>query len=183
MVSKRANHAKKTSTKVPPDLLDFEVDYETLERQLNSCSDFNVPIFISNAAVRVLGLTKRFDELQKIIDSIKERHGNFLMATHYPAVIIPMVEEAGVHVDGYLVPINSDGVYMFPTPRHTIETIRKVGKPVLAMKPLGGGGFVRPEKTFQYIFKELNIPAAMVGIGNMMEAEETLGAAARALSI
>ena len=83
-------------------------------------------------------------------------------------------------MDGYLTPVNAAGIYMFPTQKHAVDAIRRAGKPVIAIKPLGGGR-VPPKKAFHYLFHDLNIPAAMVGIGSLEEADETLGAAATAL--
>lgn len=176
-----ARHAVDIPLTTPPGLREFEVDYEALDAMLNRYRDFTIPLFASNAAFELLVLTKRFDELQRIVDSIRRRFGGFLLGTHYAGVIIPLVEDAGVHVDGYLTPVNAEGIYMFPTQKHAVEAIRRAGKPVVAIKPLGGGR-VSPKKAFHYLFHDLDIPASMVGIGSLAEAEETLGAAAAVLS-
>jgi len=177
-----ARKAVDTPLKPPPELLKVEVDYEKLDAMLNRYNDFNVQIFASNAAFELLVLARRFDELQEIIDRIRNRIGNFLLGTHYAGVIIPMVEESGVQVDGYLTPVNEKGIYMFPTRKIAVEAIKKAGKPVIAIKPLGGGR-VPPRRAFRYLFQELNIPAALVGIGSIGEAEETFNAAAEALRV
>jgi len=164
----------------PPELRKIEVDYEKLDSMLNRYRGFNVPVYASNAGFELLVLAQRFDELQEIADHIKGRIGNFLLGTHYAGVTIPMVEEARLRIDGYLTPVNEAGIYMFPTQSLAVEAIRRAGKPVIAIKPLGGGR-VRPEKAFRYIFQRIGIPTAMVGIGSIQEAEETLGAASEAL--
>jgi hypothetical protein len=176
-----ARNAVDTVLTVPPALREFEVDYAALDALLNRYRDFTIPLFASNAAFELLVLAKRFDELQRIVDTIRRRFGVFLLGTHYAGVIIPLVEDAGVHVDGYLTPVNAEGIYMFPTQKHVVDAIRHAGKPVIAIKPLGGGR-VQPKKAFHYLFHDLNLPAAMVGIGSLSEAEETLGAAATVLS-
>jgi len=164
----------------PPEWKKVEVDYEKLDADLNRYRGFKVPIYASNASFEFLVLAQRFDELQEIADLIRDRIGNFLLGTHYAGVVIPMVEEARLRVDGYLTPVNEAGIYMFPTQKLAVDAIRGAGKPVIAMKPLGGGR-VRPERTFRYVFHEVDIPTAMVGIGGMEEAEETLGAAIKVL--
>lgn len=161
---------------------EFTVDYQQLDAMIQRYANFTVPIYASNAAFELLVLTERFDELQTIVETIRERVGVFLLGTHYAGVIIPLVEEAGIDVDGYLTPVNAAGIYMFPTQRHVVEAIRTATKPVIAIKPLGGGR-VPPHQAFRYLFQELNIPAAMVGIGSLAEADETFSAAAEALKL
>jgi hypothetical protein len=165
----------------PPEWKSIEVDYEKLESTLDRYREYNVPVYASNAGFEFLVLDRRFDELREVASLIRKKVGNFLLGTHYTGLIIPMVEEAGVSVDGYLTPVNEAGIYMFPTRRLAVEAIKKAGKPVIAIKPLGGGR-VRPERAFRYVFQELKIPVAMVGIASLEEAEETLGAAKKVLS-
>lgn len=135
----------------PPESRKIEVDYEKLDSMLNRYQGFSVPIYASNAGFELLVLAQRFDELQEVADHIKGRIGNFLLDIHYAGVTIPMVEEAKLRVDGYLTPVNETGIYMFPTQKLAVEAIRRAGKPVIAIKPLGGGR-VRPERAFRYIF-------------------------------
>ncbi|MEE8569999.1 hypothetical protein DRO66_01520 [Candidatus Bathyarchaeota archaeon] len=175
-----ARKGMKTPLTPPTEWSSIEVDYEKLDAMLDRYKDFNVPIFASNAAFEFLILAKRYDELQRVVKHVKERFGVFLLGTHYAGIIIPLVEEAGIDVDGYLTPINADGIHMFPTQKHAIEAICNTGKPVIAIKPLGGGR-VQPKKAFRYLFHKLNIQATMVGIGNMEEAEETFASAVEAL--
>lgn len=164
----------------PPELRKIEVDYERLDALLNRYRGFNVPVYASNAGFELLILAQRFDELQRVADHIKGRMGSFLLGTHYAGVTIPMVEEAKIRIDGYLTPVNETGIYMFPTQELAVEVIRRVKKPIVAIKPLGGGR-VQPEKAFRYVFQEVGIPMAMVGIGSLEEAEETFGAAMKVL--
>jgi hypothetical protein len=162
--------------------LDFEVDYSTLDAMIHRYTDFTIPLYASNAAFELLILTERFEELQRLVDTIRKRIGVFLLGTHYAGTIIPRVEAAGIEVDGYLTPVNARGIAMFPTQRHVVQAIRTAGKPVIAIKPLGGGR-IPPQEAFRYLFHELQIPAVMVGVGSMEEAEETFTAATEALLI
>jgi hypothetical protein len=165
---------------IPEELKKAEVDYEKLDSMLGGWKGFNVPIYASNERWEFLVLARRFDELQQIADLVKNRIGNFLLGTHNAGLVIPMAEDARLRVDGYLAPVNKAGILMFPTPRLAVEAVRRAKKPVIGIKPLGGGR-VRPTEAFQYVFKEIGMPTTMVGIGNMEEAEETLGAALKAL--
>jgi hypothetical protein len=165
----------------PSEWRSIEVDYEKLDAMLDRYREFNVPLFASNAAFEFLVLARRHDELQRVVKRVRDRVGVFLLGTHYAGIIIPLVEAAGIAVDGYLTPINAAGIHMYPTQNHVVEAIRSTGKPVIAIKPLGGGR-VPPTRAFRYLFQTLNIQATMVGIGSMEEAEETLTAAAKALA-
>lgn len=165
----------------PPELKNAEVDYERLESLLNRWKGFNVPIYASNETWEFLVLAQRFDELQELATLIKKRFGTFLLGTHYAGIIIPMVEAAGVTVDGYSTPVNAAGILMFPTPTLALKALQATTKPIIAIKPLGGGR-VPPNRAFPYIFHEIGVHAAMVGIGNIEEAEETLNAAKTTLT-
>ena len=166
----------------PPELKNAEVDYERLESLLNRWKGFNVPIYASNETWEFLVLAQRFDELQELVTLIKKRFGTFLLGTHYAGIIIPMVEAAGVTVDGYSTPVNAAGILMFPTPTFALNALQATTKPIIAIKPLGGGR-VPPNQAFPYIFHEIGVHAAMVGIGSIEEAEETLNAAKTALTV
>ena len=169
-------------TVTQPEPCDFDVDYPKLDAMLQRYTNFTIPLYASNAAFELLVLTERFDELQRLVDTIRQRIGVFLLGTHYAGTIIPRVEAAGIEVDGYLTPINAAGIAMFPTARHVVDAIRNAGKPVIAIKPLGGGR-IPPNEAFHYLFHDLKIPAVMVGVGSMAEAEETFHAATEALTI
>ena len=172
--------ASELSSDIPEELKKAEVDYERLDSMLESWKGFNVPIYASNERWEFLVLARRFDELQQIADLVRNRIGNFLLGTHNAGLVIPMAEDARLRVDGYLAPVNKAGILMFPTQRLAVEAIRSAKKPVIGIKPLGGGR-VRPMDAFQYVFEEVGMPTTMVGIGSMEEAEETLSAALKAL--
>jgi hypothetical protein len=165
----------------PPEWKQVEVDYERLEALLNRWKGFNVPIYASNETWEFLVLAQRFDELQELATLIKKRFGTFLLGTHYAGIIIPMVEAAGIRLDGYSTPVNAAGILMFPTPTLALKALQATTKPIIAIKPLGGGR-VPPNLAFPYIFHEIGVHAAMVGIGSIEEAEETLIAAKTALT-
>jgi len=165
----------------PPEWKSVEVNYERLESLLNRWKTFNVPIYASNETWEFLVLAQRFDELQELVTLIKKRFGTFLLGTHYAGIIIPMVEAAGIKVDGYSTPVNAAGILMFPTPTFALTALQATTKPIIAIKPLGGGR-VHPNRAFTYVFHEIGVHATMVGIGNMEEAEDTLNAAKTALT-
>jgi len=175
-----AKKASEFPLDIPEELKKAEVDYEKLDSMLGIWKGFNVPIYASNERWEFLVLARRFDELQQIADLVRKRIGNFFLGTHNAGLVIPMTEEARLRVDGYLMPVNKAGILMFPTQRLAVEAIRNARKPVIGIKPLGGGR-IRPMEAFRYVFEEVGIPTTMVGIGSMDEAEETLGAAASIL--
>jgi len=175
-----ASKASELPVEVPEDLKKTEVDYERLDAMLQSHRDLNVPVYASNERWELLVLTHRFDELQEAIELAKKRVGTFLLGTHNAGLVIPIAEQARLKLDGYLAPVNKAGILMFPTQKIAEQAIREAAKPLIGIKPLGGGR-VKPEEAFRYVFDYLDVPATMVGIGSIQEAEETLGAAATVL--
>jgi hypothetical protein len=168
--------ASELSLEVPEEMKKVEVDYEKLDSMLESYRGFNIPLYVSNERWEFLVLARRFDELQEAADLVKRKMGTFLLGTHNAGLVIPMAEDARLRVDGYLTPVNKLGILMFPTQRLAEQAIRASGKPLVGIKPLGGGR-VNPREAFQYVFHELGVPTTMVGIGSIEEAQETLSAA------
>jgi hypothetical protein len=127
-------------------------------------------------------LLQRYKEFNVLVTYIRDQiQGPFLLGTHYAGIIIPLVEAAGLNVDGYSTPVNAMGILMFPTQELAVQAIHATSKPVIAIKPLGGGR-VPPRVAFFYVFKEIGVHAAMVGIGGLTEAQETLTEAHRLLN-
>lgn len=165
----------------PPEWKRVEVDYERLDALLDRWEGFTVPIYASNETWEFMVLAQRFDELQELVTRLKKRFGTFLLGTHYAGIILPMAEAADLAVDGYSTPVNATGILMLPTPTLALNAIRSTTKPIIAIKPLGGGR-VPPHHAFPYLFHEIGVHAAMVGIGSLTEAEVTLTAAKTALT-
>ena len=171
-----ARKASELPADIPEELKKAEVDYEKLDSMLRSHQGLNVPVYASNERWELLILARRFDELQQVADLVRKRIGNFFLGTHNAGLVIPMVEEARLKVEGYLTPVNKAGILMFPTQRLAEEAIRSTKKQLIGIKPLGGGR-VKTTDAFRYVFEEIGVPTTMVGIGSTEEAEETLGAA------
>lgn len=151
-----------------------EIDYHMLDELLHRYKEFNVPIYASNETWNFLVLAQRYDEFQELVTYVRNQiQGPFLLGTHYAGIIIPHVEAAGLNVDGYSTPVNAAGILMFPTQELAVQAIYATSKPVIAIKPLGGGR-VPPQIAFSYVFKDVGVHAAMVGIGSLTEAQETL---------
>lgn len=158
----------------PREWKNVEIDYQKLDELLQRYQDFNVLIYASNETWNFLVLAQRYDEFQELVTYVRKRiQGPFLLGTHYAGIIIPHVEAVGLEVDGYSTPINAAGILMFPTQELAVQAIKATSKPVIAIKPLGGGR-VSPRVAFHYVFKEVAAHAAMVGIGTLTEAQETL---------
>jgi hypothetical protein len=168
--------ASELPPEVPEELRKVEVDYEKLDSMLDSYRGFNVPLYVSNERWEFLVLARRFDELQEAANRVKQKMGTFFLGTHNAGLVIPMAEDAKLRVDGYLTPVNKSGILMFPTQKLAEQAIRATKKPLVGIKPLGGGR-VNPREAFQYVFHEIGLPTTMVGIGSIEEAQETLGAA------
>ena len=166
----------------PKEWKNVDIDYHKLDELLQRYKEFNVPIYASNETWNFLVLAQRYDEFQELVTYVRDQiQGPFLLGTHYAGIIIPHVEAARLDVDGYSTPINAAGILMFPTQELAVQAIHATSKPVIAIKPLGGGR-VPPRVAFSYVFKDIGVPAAMVGIGSLTEAQETLTEALRLLN-
>jgi hypothetical protein len=88
---------------------------------------------------------------------------------------IPKLEEELNHFVGYLTPLNSLGVMMFPTKTSAEAAVNGTSRDVYAIKPFAGGR-VEPRTAFTYVFS-LRVKGCIFGAGSISEVERDLGSA------
>ncbi len=70
---------------------------------------------------------------------------------------------------------------MFPTQQLAVEALKNSKKPVIAIKPLGGGR-IEPKRAFHYVYDIVEADSCMVGIASSEEMEADLEAARNVLA-
>jgi len=165
-----------------PELQNLHIDYRKLDKMLTSLKDFKVLLVEVGSETDFLAMTGRVDLLSDLVYHIREKYGKGVLAgIHHAGSTIPILERSKVELDGYITPINKLGVMMFPDKDSALKSIRKCGKPVIAIKPLAGGR-IPPREAFHYIYKELEVASCMVGVGSESEAEVDFSTASEILS-
>lgn len=172
--------------KVPPytaeEIGRMEVDYAALERYIGFFDGFAPLIADPGAEVDLLAPAGRFDLIEEYIAFLRQRFPAVVTSIHHPGITIPALEEGGASFDGYIVPLNKLGVFMLPTPESALEAIRHSSKPIIAIKPMGGGRLIARE-AFDYVLNEIGAAACMFGLGRLEEVEHTVGLAKAALGV
>jgi len=165
----------------------IEIDHEKFKALLKEFEGLNVAL-VSISYDSVLDLLSMMEsinltkEIFKEAKNLAEELGFSLIATsHFGGITIPAIDRLSLDFLGYLTPVNKLGAAMYPTSEIVLEAIKNINKPVFAMKPLAGGR-VRPEEAFEYLFHEIKISVAVVGVGSVKEASESFLAARRILS-
>ncbi|MGQ9544097.1 MAG: hypothetical protein ACUVTM_08520 [Candidatus Bathyarchaeia archaeon] len=160
----------------------IDVDYEKVDEALNGLRGFNVLFIVLGSEVDLLAIGGRLDLLNGLIHRISDAHGyRCLVASHHAGSTIPILENSGINIYGYLTSANRLGVMMFPTQKLCEEAIRGAKAPIIAIKPLAGGR-IPPRPSLRYIYDELNITCCMVGVASKEELEEAATAALEILS-
>ncbi|MBG82220.1 MAG: hypothetical protein CL791_02775 [Chloroflexi bacterium] len=154
----------------------FEIDYSRLEEHLSFFHGANVLVADSGAEIDLLAATGRFDLIKEYLGFLKTRFATVISSVHHAGITIPLIEEHGIDFDGYIVPINHPGMYMFPTKERVISAVRGTNKPVIAIKPLAGGRYLG-EKAFEYVLNEVCAESVMFGMGTIDQVTETASAA------
>lgn len=90
--------------------------------------------------------------LQKTIKSIRDAGMVPGLATYIPGSTIPAVEDIGLDIAAYLVPVNKQGKYMQPTKEKTLAAIASTDKKIVAMKPLAIGK-ISPREGFPFVLE------------------------------
>jgi len=164
------------------EIQNLHVDYGKLDRMLAFLKDFKALLVEVGSETDFLAMTGRVDLLSDLVYHIREKYGKGVLAgIHHAGSTIPILEQSEVEFDGYVTPINKLGVMMFPDKDSALKSIRRCGKPVIAIKPLAGGR-IPPREAFHYIYKELGVASCMVGVGSKSEAEVDFSTASEILS-
>ncbi len=149
------------------------IDWNVIDEDLKSFIDLPVRYIEFGSETDFLAMTGRFDLLGELVDRA-ESHGfqNVICGVHHAGITIPMLEDRNVSVQGYVTPLNSLGVMMFPTKPSAEQAIRRVGKTIMAIKPLAGGRII-PKMAFTYVF-DFPVIGCMIGVGSIGELKEDI---------
>jgi len=90
------------------------------------------------------------------------------VATHRPWRTLAVIR--GLDLDFVMAPVNKLGYMMGPRPGETLELLRSLEVPIIAIKPLAAGE-LRPDEAFEFLSSRVD--AVAVGIASEKELEET----------
>jgi len=154
------------------DLDNLEIDFDRVKECLGCFRDFRVLFIEPGSESDFLAISNRIDLLEKLVILLRETgFRTVVIGVHHAGSTIPILEDSGIKIDGYLTPINRLGVMMFPNKDLAVKAVRNTGKPVIAIKTMAGGR-IPPFKAFDYVFGEVGVDACMIGVGSVKEAEE-----------
>jgi hypothetical protein len=159
----------------------IKIDWKKLEGDLEYFRELPVSYIEPGSETDFLTLVERFDLLGELLDRIKEGGcRGVLLGVHHAGITIPMLDEVLDNVDGYVTPLNSLGIMMFPTKTSAEEAIKNTKKTVYAIKPLAGGRLT-PEKAFEYVFR-FDVDYCIFGAASITEVREDAAAAIKIIS-
>lgn len=157
----------------------LEIDWMRVESDLDSLMDLPVSHIEPGSETDFLAMAGRFDLLGELVDRIGARgFGDVLFGVHHAGETIPRLDEGLDGFSGYVTPLNSLGVMMFPTKASAERAVRGTGRDIYAIKPLAGGR-VEPEEAFRYVFG-FGVEGCMIGCASVSEVEEDFKAALKA---
>jgi hypothetical protein len=185
-VLKKRSQVWVTPETTPPFTADeaarFQINYTRLEYFFGFYAGCKVVIANPGAEVDLLAMTGRLDLVREFVDLVRRRFTTVAVSTHHAGVTIPLLEAAGIAVDAYVTPVNRLGALMRPTPEMALAAIREASKPIIAIKPLAGGRTLG-HSAFEYVFDEIRVAAAAVGLGTLEQVSETTVAARKVLGV
>lgn len=115
-------------------------------------------------------------QLEKFTRAIEERGLLAGCATHEPDKTLEFIEASDLPIKGYLLPINSRGIWMDKDSKAVLKILERTDKIVIAKKVLAAGK-ISPQEAFPYLAQVKGVDGLAVGITSEDEAEETLGLA------
>jgi hypothetical protein len=163
------------------DFQDLNVDWRKIEENMSIFKELPVQYIEPGSETDFLALAGRFDLLGELIDKILEAgFRGILFGVHHAGMTIPKLEEELNRFDGYLTPLNSLGVMMFPTKASAEAAVNETCRDVYAIKPFAGGR-VEPRTAFTYVFS-FPVKGCIFGAGSVSEVEMDLGSAIEVIS-
>ncbi|MEM2907846.1 MAG: hypothetical protein QXP65_01400 [Candidatus Hadarchaeales archaeon] len=106
--------------------------------------------------------------VERYAEAIREGGAAVGAATHRPWKTLSRIRE--LDLDFVMAPVNKSGYMMGPRPGETLELLRSLKVPIIAIKPLAAGG-LRPEEAFEFLSSRVD--AVAVGIASEEELIET----------
>ena len=173
---------EKVAPYTPADAALFEIDYGRLEWYLGFFAGCDILIADPGAEIDLLAMTGRFDLIREYLDFLRQRFATVITSVHHAGVTIPLLEQEGIAVDGYLTPVNYMGAAMYPTRDLALDALRQTDKPVIAIKPMAGGRYLG-HQAFEFVFDQARVDAAMFGMGTVDQVAQTTRAAREVLGV
>jgi hypothetical protein len=113
----------------------------------------------------------RVDLLENLTRLIRKCGLIPLLVCHWTSLVLPRADRE-LDVAGYIVPINK--LWSLLSRSEALDVMRKIRKPVIAMKPLAQGVLAHDiEGAFTFLFKKARVNAVLVGISSVSEAKQT----------
>ena len=164
------------------DAENFTIDYASLEQYLRFYAGCKILLADSGAEIDLLAAVGRFDLIKEYLDFFRSRFDTVISSVHHAGTTIPLIEEHNIYFDGYMLPINNPGMYMFPTQDRVVDAVRNTNKPVICIKPMAGGRYLG-EKAFEYVFNDVGVESVMFGMATIEQVTETATAARSVLGL
>lgn len=123
----------------------------------------------------------RMDLLVYLSQLIKRGRFKSLLICHWASIVLPLAEKE-LEVAGYVIPINK--LWSLLSLSETLNAIKNVKKPLIAMKPLAMGVLANDlYEAFKFLFRKAKVEAVMVGVSSQTEAKQTFLAIAKVLQV
>jgi hypothetical protein len=153
----------------------FGLFSDLIDIELEGFKNFEMPAIILHGVTVDMAVSLNQIELLSVFcEFIREKYDTKPgIATHNFGKLMPIIEEHDLDIDLILAPVNERGFMMNPSREKCLEIIKNMDKTLIAKKILAGG-IINPENAFKYVFDNLGIKNAMVGIAGLDEAYQTL---------
>lgn len=114
----------------------------------------------------------RMDIVARMADIVREAGYTPYLLSQYPSLVLPRVEEAGVKVDGYAVPLNREWSWF--TRDACLEAVCSTDKPVIAFMPLASGQLKKDVRgALEWLYAEAGVDSILYGTATAEHARQT----------
>jgi len=121
----------------------------------------------------------RIDILAEMSRVVRQQGYIPMILCQYASTVLPAVENAGIDIEGYAVPLNRDWSWF--SRDECIEAVLKVNKPVIAFMPLASGGLRKELRAaLDWLYNDAGVESILYGTATPEHAFETTRSALNA---
>ena len=149
----------------------IELDEMAYLKRLAGFSDCQV-VLLGGADADYLVSLGREDIVVMMVEMAKSQGLRPYLLSQYPSLVLPKMEDIGLGVEGYAVPLNKEWSWFDRD--SCLQAVQATQKPVIAFMPLAGGGLKKDVRAaLDWLYQTAGVESVLFGTATADHAMET----------
>jgi hypothetical protein len=153
------------------EIADIYLDEDVFSQRLSIFGDCQ-HIFVGGSDADWLVSLGRLDIIERMNQIVRQQGYTPILLCQYATLVVPRVEEAGIEVDGYCVPLNK--AWSWFDRDACVDIVKSVHVPVIAFMPLASGDLRKDVAgALEWLYIEAGVESILFGTATAEHARET----------